>query len=142
MNIKILYYQLIKPTFWFLPPQSDSWELRVYFVIFLTLAIGAIICYILFTKYAKQVKPYEKIRSLTFNWLIGFSIAGLFFTFLAWQMIPYVSSRIFFILLFLTIIIWMIYVLIYIRTGFAQELKGYWASENFKKYLPKAKEKK
>lgn len=137
-----LFYQLKKPTFWFLPPQSDSWELKVYLIIFLTLAIGAIICYILFGAKARKIQAYNKLKSLIFNWLIGFSLAGLFFVFLAWQTIPYLSSRIFFILFFITIAIWLVYILIYIKTGFIQELNSYWAHENFKKYLPKAKEKK
>ncbi len=141
LGMNTLFYQFKKPTFWFLPPQSDSWELRVYLIIFLTLAIGAIICYILFDRKAREVKIYRKLKSLTFNWLISFSLIGLFFVFLAWQTIPYLSSRIFFILFFIIIIIWLGYILVYIRTEFREELKNFWAQENFKKYLPKMKEK-
>lgn len=134
-----LFQNLFKPNWWFISPSPYSSELKIYLSIFLSLVILSIICYIIFARKAKSVPPYLNLRSLIFGWLLGLGLTGLFLVFLAWQAIPYLSSRILVILIFLSTVIWFIYLLFYLRLTFYEQIKRFHEEENYKKYLPKKK---
>lgn len=137
-----IFQNLSKASFWFYAPFSDSWELKIYLVIFLALAIASVICYIVFTKKSKHIQPYEKVKNLTFGWLLGFSLTGLALVFFIWQAIPYLSTRILLIALFLAILIWLVYLSIYLNFSFKEELENFYHEQEFKKYLPTKKQRK
>lgn len=137
-----LFQNLSTTDFWFGSPEIWSLELKIYFAIFLALAITSVICYIVFNKKAKEAKPWIGLKELTFGWLLGFSLVGLLFDFFIWQSIPYLSSRIFIIILFLAITAWIICLTIFIRVDWPKQILNFKAEKEYQKYLPKKKRKK
>jgi len=136
------FQNLLTIDFWFGSPKIWSLELKIYFAFFLALAIASVICYIIFTKKAKDYKPFASIKNLTFGWLLGFALIGLLFDFFIWQNIPYLSSRIFIILIFLAIVIWGVSLAIFIQGSWQKQILDFEAEKEYQKYLPKKKRKK
>lgn len=105
--------------------------LLIVFAIFILLAVVLTIFY---------KKPryliYKRLKNYLFNFFLTCGLIGLGLMFFRFQQIPYFGSRLMFLLLFLTFIIWGGWILYFRLFIVLKVIKKEQEKENFSKYLP------
>lgn len=137
MNIDFL--DQIQPNKFFLKsylfevqPNSEGlyWYLSIIFVVFILAAL------ILIVVSKKKDKIFKILYAKIINLLIFAGLVGLGLIFLRYEGIPYLGSRLFLLILLLTVIIWSIAIAWYRWKILPQKIKEEKKRQAFEKYLP------
>lgn len=123
------------------PTYNEQFILILTLISALMLAVGIIVWFVM-KRISKKIPPYQEIRNRISGLLITTGSIGLLLAFFSWQSIPYLSSRVLLLILFIIFAIWLLFILIYIQRNFSRELKKYEQAERYKKYLPRPKKRR
>lgn len=115
------------------PPSDGLYVyLLIIFGIMLLLAVTTLFIY-KNTKY----KVYKRYKNYLFNLFLTCSLVGLGLIFSRFQQIPYLGSRLMFLLLLLVFIVWGGWIIYFKAFVMSKIIKKEQEKENFSKYLPR-----
>ena len=104
--------------------------LAILFGLFIIFAFALII------KSKKQNEVLKKLYSKAINLLLLGGFFGLILVFFRWQGIPYLSSRLLLLVLFLIFLLWLLRIMWYKFKILPKEIEQYNKRKIFEKYLP------
>ena len=119
----------------FYPGYNSKPTITVFSVSIFFVLLGLIILFAL-AKTAKKIPPYNEIKNKFASVFLTCGGIGLFLSFCAWQEIPYLSGTLMILILSLIFVIWILYILIYLKRDFFKELEKFKRDERYKKYFP------
>ena len=105
-------------------------------ILIIAIALFSVLAIIAWVYYKKKLPIYHKLWSSLLTFGLTNAIIGLAWTFFNYQMIPILMSKIWYLLWFIGVIIWIIFLALKIKRipTRKQELAK---EKEFKKYLPK-----
>lgn len=118
-----------------LQTSPDPTGLYKYLLIIFGLMFVA--AFILIFKKPKEV--YRKLYSKLIGLLLIVGLSGLALVFFRWQAIPYLNSRLLFVILVFIFLLWLSSIIYYYLLILPKEIKQKQKKENFEKYLPTSK---
>lgn len=121
--------------------KSNTKFIITMLIIFVVMVLVAIFFWMILGKIAKKTTPFKILQNKLTSLFATCGGIGLILVFLEWQTIPYLSTRILLLILFISFLIWFLIILLYIQRNFFVELDNFERQERYKKYLPQTKPK-
>jgi amino acid transporter len=126
---------LLSPSFWFkLRPGLLSPFVFRSLIVFLVILIAGLIVFNLLKK-QKTAGLYRKIWLKLGNFCLANLIIGLFLLFFAFEQLPFLAMRIWFLLWALGMIVWFLYI-VKVMSKIPDIKKEKQEKEEFQKYIP------
>jgi hypothetical protein len=108
------------------------------FAIVLSVAfVLAIVVWLLAPRIASENRLHQRLIARVAKWVLGFSAAGLLLLLFRWQVVPFLSKRLWLILWFAGVLGGIGYVAYYWRRVYPVQLAAWEDSERVRRYLPR-----
>jgi hypothetical protein len=133
-------FERLLPGYWWTDPNESIGGLPYQaFAILLGLVfVAAIAVWILAPRLAPAHRLHQRLIARAARWAVGLSATGLILLLFRWQLVPFLSKRLWLILWFLTILGVIAYNVRYWRRQYPRDLADWNDAERRRRYLPRA----
>lgn len=120
------------------PSGEEKMQIGLAVFFLLLIIVGILVFFILGKKY-HQFPPFKPPKIHIINCSLFVGITGLLLLFFRWQNIPYLSMRFLLLVLLVAFLIWLVYIIIYIRTKLIYDLKKFQVEQRYQSYIIRKK---
>lgn len=126
--LEISYWFALYPSAW-----NQSGEIYIWVALFV-LFFGFVLRIFLIFKNNKGV--WQKTLSKLSNYLITLSLLAVIYWFMRQQLVPFFSSRFWLLIIFITTIVWLVFIVLYFLRKSREEKVNLERTTLYGKYLP------
>jgi len=128
------------PGYWWTDPGTtlDGPAVAAFAIVLAVAFVLAIVVWLLAPRLAPENRLHQRLIARLAKWVLGFSAVGLLLLLFRWQIVPFLSKRLWLFLWFAGVFGGIGYVVYYWRRVYPQQLAAWEDSERVRRYLPRA----
>jgi hypothetical protein len=129
----------LSPTYWWTDPGTTiEGPVVIGFAAVLGIVlVVSVAVWILAPRLAAEERPKRRAIARIAKWSLGFAVAGLLLLLFRWQLVPFLSKRLWFVLWGAGVVAGIAYTAYYWRRIYPERLLAWQEAERRRRYLPK-----